>query len=197
MSDLDKEIATLVKACVEGHRFSQERLYKMFYADMLRTCIRYVKTDDLAREALNSAFLKVFQHISTYDAHKGSLETWIRTIMIRTCIDLNRKECKFETVPLDGVPLYEESFVAPEILDKLYAQDLIKLIRCLPHATQMVFNLSVIDGYSHKEIAERLQIGEATSRWHLSEGKKQLRDLLLNHNRSKTIHHTENKAKKK
>ncbi|WP_113660723.1 RNA polymerase sigma factor [Pedobacter nanyangensis] len=196
MSDLDKEIAALVKTCVEGHRLSQERLYKMFYAEMWRTCIRYVKTDDLAREALNTAFLKVFQHMSTYDVKKGSLNAWMATIMIRTCIDLSRKECRFETTTWQGELPAEDAFVAPEILDKLYAQDLIKLIRLLPHATQMVFNLSVIDGYSHKEIAERLEIGEATSRWHLSEGKKQLRALLLKHTKSKTIH-TENKTEKK
>lgn len=197
MSKLDKEIATLVKACVEGHRLSQERLYKMFFADMWRTCIRYVKTDDLAREALNTAFLKVFQNLSSYDAHKGTLNAWIGTIMIRTCIDLNRKECKFETATWEGELAPETAFIAPEILDRLYAQDLIKLIRLLPHATQMVFNLSVIDGYSHKEIAQRLEIGEATSRWHLSEGKKQLRELLLKHTSIKTNHHTENKVEKK
>lgn len=198
MSDLDKETTALVKACAEGHRLSQERLYKLFYADMLRTCIRYVKTDDLAREALNTAFLKVFQHIQTYDAFKGTLEAWMRTIMIRTCIDLNRKECKFEAFALADDFSHEQAFVAPEILDKLYAQDLIRLVRHLPYATQLVFNLSVIDGYSHKEIADKLEIGEATSRWHLSEGKRQLRKLLLSNTENGIHHHhAENKGGKK
>lgn len=197
MSDLDKEISALVKACAEGHRLSQERLYKMFYADMLRTCIRYVKTDDLAREALNAAFLKVFQHIHTYNELKGTLEAWMRTIMIGTCIDLNRKECKFEATTLAGDFSHERAFIAPEILDQLYAQDLIRLIRNLPYATQLVFNLSVIEGYSHKEIADRLEIGEATSRWHLSEGKKQLRKLLLAYTSGSVHHPTGNKEKKR
>lgn len=176
MSDLNEQTDILVEACMKGHRLSQERLYKLFYADMLRVCIRYVKTDELAREALNMSFLKIFQNIHSYDRAKGELGGWIRTIMIRTCIDLNRKECKF--IELDSIHTDDSVLIVPDVLNKLYAADLIKLIRHLPYATQMVFNLSVIDGYSHQEIADKLGIGVGTSRWHLSEGKKQLRELI-------------------
>ena len=71
-------------------------------------------------------------------------------------------------------------YIEPSVLDKLFAEDLLNLIRLLPVATQIVFNLSVIDGYSHQEIAEQLGISEGTSRWHLSEAKKQLRTMLKN-----------------
>lgn len=160
-----------------NERSAQEGLYKQFYADMLRLCIRYLKTNDLAKEALNQGFLKVFQNINSFDDKKGELNAWIGTIMIRTCIDINRKELKFKT-DVDEAGINENIFVSPAILDKLYAEDLIGVIRLLPNATQMVFNLSVIDGYTHKEISEQLNITESTSRWHLSEGKKQLRVLL-------------------
>ena len=167
----------LIKGCMANERAAQEMLYKMFYADMLRICIRYLRTTDLAKEALNMGFLKAFQQMQTFDAEKGNLGGWIRTIMVRTCIDLGRKELRFKT-DIDELPGDEDVFIAPEALDKLYAQDLLLMIKSLPYAAQMVFNLSVLEGYTHKEIGEQLQITESTSRWHLSAAKKQLRGLL-------------------
>jgi RNA polymerase sigma factor (sigma-70 family) len=177
MSPSVKQVTKLVKGCVANDRSSQEQLYKLFYADLLPLCCRYLKTNSLAQEALNMGFLKVFQHIATYNADKGEFGAWLRAIIIRTCIDLGRKEQRFALVANDA-QIGEDIFIPPTILNKLYAEDLLKLIRLLPDATQLVFNLSVIDGYSHKEIAEQLNINEGTSRWHLSEGKKQLRALL-------------------
>lgn len=162
---------------MNNERSAQEELYKLFYAEMLRLCYRYLKTDELAKEALNSGFLKAFQNIANFDAAKGELQVWIKTIMIRTCIDLNRKELTFLLKNADAAH-EDEYFISPSILEKLYAEDLFKSIRQLPANTQTVFNLYVIDGYSHKEIGEQLNIGESTSRWHLTEAKKQLRTLL-------------------
>ena len=173
----------LVSGCKANKRAAQEGLYQLFYAEMLRICYRYLKSDDLAVEALNSGFLKVFQHVGTYDGKKGELGAWIRTIIVRTCIDLGRKEAKFKSLTTD-VEEKENVFIEPAALEKLYAEDLLKAIRQLPNATQLVFNLSVIDGYSHKEIAEQLQISESTSRWHLSEAKKELRIIIGNGNKS-------------
>ncbi len=167
----------LIKGCMANERAAQERLYKMFYADMIRVCMRYLRTNDLAEEALNIGFLKVFQQIQTFNEKKGNLGGWIRTIMLRSCIDLGRKELRFKT-DIDDIPPEEEVFIAPEALDNLYAQDLLLMIKSLPDASQMVFNLSVLEGYTHKEISEQLQITESTSRWHLSAAKKQLRGLL-------------------
>lgn len=144
---------------------------------MLRLCYRYLKSDELSKDALNAGFLKVFQHIDTFDEKKGELGGWIRTIIIRTCIDLGRKEIKFSK-EIDVLEEAEDIFIPPTVLNKLYAEDLLKCIRVLPDATRLVFNLSVIEGYSHGEISEQLNIKESTSRWHLSEGKKMLRGML-------------------
>jgi len=173
-----KQDDRLVKGCKANERSAQEGLYKLFYAEMLRLCYRYLKSDELASEALNTGFLKVFQNISTFDKQKGELGAWMRTIMVRTCIDLGRKEAKFQEASNDEEAAAADVFITPEILDKLYAQDLIKAIRMLPAATQLVFNLSVIEGYAHKEIGQQLQISESTSRWHLSEAKKMLRKMI-------------------
>ena len=173
-----KQIIKLVEGCIGNERAAQEALYKLFYAQMLHICYRYLKTKDLAQEALNSGFLKVFQNIKLFDAQKGDLGAWICTIMIRTAIDHNRKELKFFTEAYDDQDA-DEFFIDPTILSKLYADDLLKNIQRLPDATRVIFNLSVIDGYSHKEIGAQLQITEGTSRWHLAEAKKKLRALLV------------------
>lgn len=173
-----KPISRLIKGCKANERSAQEGLHKLFYAEMLRVCYRYLKSDQLANEALNTGFLKVFQNIALYDELKGELGAWIRTIMVRTCIDMVRQEARFSNIQAEAENI-EDVFVPPAILNKLYADDLLKQIRLLPHATQLVFNLSVLDGYTHKEIGEQLSISESTSRWHLSEAKKLLRSRLI------------------
>lgn len=173
----ERQIAKLVERCIGNERLAQESLYKLFYAQMLRICYRYLKSTDLAQGAVNDGFLKVFQNIKTFDIHKGDLGAWIRTIMIRTAIDHNRKELKFSTEPYAENDA-GEYFIDASVLDKLYAEDLLKSILLLPDATRVIFNLAVIDGYSHKEIGQQLLITESTSRWHLSEAKKKLRVLL-------------------
>ena len=172
-----KQADKLVKGCIRNDRTAQEALYKLFHADMLRVCLNYLPDKELAKEAFNYGFLKVFQSIKYFDEKKGDLGGWIRKIMIHTSIDLCRSELKFnKAMVLDRDE--DEFFIQPEALAKLYFADVLKNIRMLSLATQTVFNLSVIDGYSHKEIGEQLNISEGTSRWHLSEAKRQLRILL-------------------
>lgn len=167
----------LVIGCINNSRTAQEALYKLFYADMLRVCHSYLPNKELAKEAFNSGFLKVFQSIKNFDIQKGELGGWIRKIMIFTTIDLCRKELKFTSLTIHEQN-QDDVFISPSILEKLYFEDILSNIRLLPYATQTVFNLYEMDGFSHKEIAEQLNISEGTSRWHLAEAKKKLRELL-------------------
>ncbi|MDB4905032.1 MAG: polymerase sigma-70 factor, subfamily [Mucilaginibacter sp.] len=172
-----KQAEKLVKGCINNERTAQEALYKLFHADMLRVCYSYIPDKELAKEAFNSGFLKVFQSIQNFDIEKGELGGWIRKIMIYTSIDLSRKELKFSsTLVLEKDE--DDFFISPQVLEKLYFEDILQKIRSLPRATQMVFNLSVIDGFTHKEIGEQLHISEGTSRWHLAEAKRKLKALL-------------------
>jgi RNA polymerase sigma factor (sigma-70 family) len=170
-------IIKLVKGCAGNGREAQEDLYRTFYAQMFRICSRYSKDKTVAQEALNDGFLKVFQNIKTYNTEKGDLGAWICTIMIRTAIDHSRRELKFSAEAFTDQDT-DEHFIDPNVLSKLYAEDLLRNIRQLPDATRVIFNMVVIDGYSHKEISGQLQITESTSRWHLAEAKKKLRALL-------------------
>ncbi|BAU52239.1 RNA polymerase sigma factor [Mucilaginibacter gotjawali] len=172
-----KQANKLVTGCIDNNRKAQEELYKLFYADMLRVCINYLPDREMAKEAFNTGFLKVFQSIKNFDTEKGELGGWIRKIMIFTSIDKCRSELKFNHLLITDRD-DDEFFISPDILEKLFFDDILKEIRTLPLATQTVFNLSVLDGFSHKEIAAQLNISEGTSRWHLSEAKKQLKGLL-------------------
>jgi len=172
-----KQTEKLVKGCINNDRTAQETLYKLFYAEMFRVCYSYVPDNELAKEAFNSGFLKVFQSINNFDIEKGELGGWIRKIMIYTSIDLCRKELKFNTVSFD-VQEHDDYFISPSTLEKIYFEEILQSIRTLPLATQTVFNLSVLDGFTHKEIGEQLNISEGTSRWHLAEAKRKLRELL-------------------
>ncbi len=174
-----KQTQKLVEACVLNDRAAQEALYKHYYADMMRVCQSYLADEELAEEAFNAGFLTVFESITKFDAARGELGAWIRKIMIHSSIDLYRAELKFGHVG-DEMPEEEAEFIPPAVLAKLYFEDILRHIRTLPYATQTVFMLSVLDGFSHREIGEQLGISEGTSRWHLSEAKKQLR-LLLDH----------------
>ena len=172
-----KQTERLVKGSINNDRTAQETLYKLFYAEMLRVCYSYVPDKELAKEAFNSGFLKVFQSINNFDIEKGELGGWVRKIMIYTSIDLCRKELKFNTVSLD-LKEHDDYFISPSALEKIYFEEILQSIRTLPLATQTVFNLSVLDGFTHKEIGEQLNVSEGTSRWHLAEAKRKLRELL-------------------
>jgi RNA polymerase sigma-70 factor (ECF subfamily) len=172
-----RQVDKLIKGCMNNERKAQEALYKLYYADMLRVCYSYLPDQELAREAFNTGFLKVFQSIKSFDTGKGELGGWIRKIMIFTAIDLCRKELKFTSLT-DKQQDDDDFFIPPAILEKLYFEDILFHVRSLSLATQTVFNLFVIDGFSHKEIGEQLHISEGTSRWHLAEAKSKLRVLL-------------------
>jgi RNA polymerase sigma factor (sigma-70 family) len=143
---------------------------------MMTLCLRYTKNSEDAKEVLHNGFLKVFKNISSFKPSLGSLYTWIRAIMVNAAIDFIRRKDKLQPhLELDSM---EGQGVAVDIVDRLDAQELLFLIQQLPPATQMVFNLYVIDGFNHREIATLCGISEGTSKWHLSEARKLLKQLI-------------------
>ena len=168
----------MINGCINNDRRAQEKLYKHFYGSMTTLCLRYTRNEEDAIEVLHNGFLKVFKNIGTYNNSKGSLYTWIRTIIVHTAIDFIRQREKFFTkTSLEAGP---EPSIETDALHRLSAQELLKLVQRLPSATQAVFNLYVIDGYTHREIGKMLGISEGTSKWHLSQARKLLQQLLHN-----------------
>lgn len=162
----------LVNDCTANDRRSQELLYKQYYKPLMALCFRYTRNQDDAIEVLHNGFLKIFKHIGEFDQSKSSLFTWINTIMVRSAIDFLRKR-KLATINLEWTEA-NEPFVEADILRYKSAEEIMYFLKQLAPATSTVFNLYAVEGYSHKEIATLLGISEGTSKWHLSEAKKQL-----------------------
>jgi RNA polymerase sigma factor (sigma-70 family) len=161
----------VIEGCIRGNRNAQEALYKAYYKAMVGICLRYTKSEEDAVEVLNNGFLRVFQTLSRYDATQGSLYTWIRTLVVHSCLNFVKQKAKAEKhFELNGADVT----VPAEVVSKLKASELLALVRGLPPATAAVFNLYAVEGYSHKEIGEMLNISTGTSKWHLSEARKQL-----------------------
>lgn len=142
---------------------------------MSALCLRYTRNEEDAIEVLHNGFLKVYKNIHTYDPAKASLYTWIRKIVVNSAIDFIRQRNKFSVIELEKA---EEPGIDADAVTRLSAQELLQLVRQLSPATQTVFNLYVVEGYNHREIAEKIGISEGTSKWHLSEARRQLQALL-------------------
>ena len=149
---------------------------------MMSLCLRYLRDRNDAVEVLNDAFLKVFKQLSRYDPARAVLYTWMRTIVINTALDTLRKQKAIrdrEMLP----DKEEEPGIDNEALSKLSGDELLGMIRRLPITTRLVFNLYVVDGYAHREIAAMLSMSEGTSRWHLNDARRQLKTIInLNEN---------------
>lgn len=172
----EQENIDIVSGCKKDDRKAQEKLYKNYYRAMMTVCLRYTKNDEDAVEVLNNGFLKVFRNIQRYDSSEASLYTWIRTIVINSCLDFIKQKQKLEQI--NELKEDIEVHIDPEVTSKMRTYELLEQIRKLTPATQAVFNLYVIEGYNHKEIGELLNISEGTSKWHLSEARKNLQQLI-------------------
>jgi RNA polymerase sigma factor (sigma-70 family) len=143
---------------------------------MMSLCLRYTKNEADAMEVLNTGFYKVYKNIDRYDAAKATVYTWIRTIIINSCLDFIRvKNGRVVWKELDQAA---EVDLPPEVFIKMSAAEILELVRQLPPATQAVFNLYVIEGFNHREIGAMLGTSEGTSKWHLSEARKLLQQLI-------------------
>jgi len=139
-------------------------------------CLRYTKNETDALEVLNTGFYKVYKNIHRFDAAKATLYTWVRTIVINTCLDfIKAKQSLTGAGELDqAVHIH----VPPEVVSNMSAMEILELVRQLPPATQAVFNLYVMEGYNHIEISQLTGISEGTSKWHLSEARKKLQKMI-------------------
>jgi RNA polymerase sigma-70 factor (ECF subfamily) len=145
---------------------------------MMALCLRYVRGREDAVEVLNDTFLKIFRQMDRYDAAKATLYTWMRTILINTALDSLRKQKAIRDREMRSGG-EDEPGIDNEAIAKLSGDELLTMILRLPVTTRLVFNLYIVDGYAHKEIASLLRISEGTSRWHLNDARRQLK-LIIN-----------------
>jgi RNA polymerase sigma factor (sigma-70 family) len=169
----------LITACIRKERKAQYELYKETYRYLMSICIRYTQSYEEAQEALNTGFLKILNNLEKYQSHIP-FKSWIRRVLINVLIDEYRKQKKHKE-NIKYVEDFEELPIAGALNDaisKMDVEEIHKLIVQLPPMSQKVFNLYVVDGFEHKEIADMLGISEGTSKWHLHSSREQLKIML-------------------
>ncbi len=167
-----------IEKCLRNDPRAQEALYKAFAPKMFGVCLRYTRNQMEAEDILQEGFIKVFRYLKDY-RNDGSLEGWIRRTMVNTAINFFRKSAKYQNdLPIEEAePINHDEENA---IDKLSAAELLEFIRELPDGYRMVFNLNIIEGYTHKEIGEMLNISENTSKSQLSRARGVLQAKLKN-----------------
>ncbi|MFT5581929.1 MAG: RNA polymerase sigma-70 factor (ECF subfamily) [Psychromonas sp.] len=178
-----KQLKGIIEGCIENNRKSQEQLFKLFYGKMFAVCLRYHKDRDDAQEVLQQGFIKVFDKLEVFD-YTGSFEGWMRKIFSNLSIDVIRKSKKNPVFKERDEDFIDEDstmeFEKEEELNLLSfnASLAMEAIDALSPVYKTVFNLYVIEEYTHKEIAELLNISEGTSKSNLAKAKMNLRKIL-------------------
>ncbi|MEL6637301.1 MAG: RNA polymerase sigma factor [Bacteroidota bacterium] len=165
----------LIEACVKKERWAQKQLYEEYYSKMMGVCLRYSNNKEDALDILHEGFIKVFRNVAKYQPGT-SLNAWIRRIMVNTAIDYYRKAIRRRTEDLDQA--YQVSTDQPDAISNCTEKDILAAIQTLSPAYRAVFNLYVIEGFSHREIADQLGITESTSRSNLVKARIKLKALL-------------------
>jgi RNA polymerase sigma factor (sigma-70 family) len=170
----------IIQGCLKGNTTAQQLFYEKYSTRMLAVCYRYAKNRDDAEDMLQDGFIKVFTQLKQY-RNEGSIEGWIRSVIVHTCINHLKKNKKFK----DSVEIEMASTIKNgnhDVPSLLQAKQIIDCIRLLPIGYRTVLNLFAIEGYSHKEIAAMLEIEESTSRSQYTRAKVLLQNLLIKKN---------------
>ncbi|NQY66279.1 MAG: sigma-70 family RNA polymerase sigma factor [Flavobacteriales bacterium] len=185
MSSQGKE-EKLVSGCLKGLESYQKELYYTYLNKMTAICFRYTKNRDEASDVLHEGYIKVFKNLGQF-SFQGSLEGWIKRIMVNTAINHYKKNIRQNDIARlqneDGEEISKYLVSDEQILENISVKDLMNLIKELSPAYQMVFNLYAIEGYSHKQIAEELKINESTSRSNYLKARKKMQEKVLELNK--------------
>ena len=169
-------IDSLLEGCKRGDRSAQENLYKSMASKMMGVCMRYAKDREEAEDVLQLGFIKVFQKIKDFRSD-GSFEGWIRRIMVNTAIETYRKNLRsMNLVSIDEV--YDQAQTTFD-MNGLETKDLLKMVQELASGYRLIFNIYIIEGFSHKEISQELGITEGASKSQLSRARAILKEKIL------------------
>ena len=166
----------LIQACLSGDRKCQRDLFEAYAPKMMSVCRRYARHHLEAQDMMQEGFIKMFKNLDKFK-FEGSFEGWLRRIMVNTALKkVAKKSFTHEYIGIDET--YQGSIDA-SIFSDMMAEDLLKMVEELPEGYRIVFNMYAIEGYSHKEIGETLNIGESTSRSQLVKARRMLQNKVL------------------
>ena len=166
-----EDFRPIISECIAGNQKALAKLYQHFAPKMFGVCLRYAKDSTEAEDSLQEGFIRVFNNLKNF-RHDGSLEGWIRRIMVNVSLEKLRRQNLL--YPVEDVAIYDSPNFSDDIIARISADDLLKLVQQLPPRYRLVFNLYVIEGFSHQEIAKEMSITEGTSKSNLSRA----RDIL-------------------
>ncbi len=171
----------IIKSCIRDDRKAINLLYEYCFRILMPVCFRYNNNEEDARSAYNVGFIKILKGLPKLDEN-ANFNAWSRRIMVNSLIDEYRKNKKYneriQKSDSESELDYYSAGTENEAESNMGLENIMELVKELPEMTGCVFNLYVIDGYSHKEIAEQLEMSEGTSKWHLSTARKMLREKL-------------------
>lgn len=166
---------TILMGCKKLHRESQKQLYEEYYAYALSICLRYADNRDEASEILNDGFMKIFTNIKLFDLSKA-FKPWLRKIMVNTAINhYHQKQRNIQASEIDHAKHESDT---ENIISGISYQEIIAMLQKLPPAYRTVFNLHVLEGYKHEEIAKMLNITVGTSKSNLFKAKESLKKIM-------------------
>lgn len=166
----------LIEGCLSNDRSAQNELYRQLLPYLNLVCQRYLHDEHQRKDVLQETFIRIFRHLEQFDVQRASFKTWATRIAINCCLRNNRYREGHSTQEL-VLPLHER-ITGPAALRKLSNEDILRWLKTMPRPFFEVFNLYVIDGFSHREIAEILSISEALSRQRLTRSRAWLKDQL-------------------
>lgn len=165
----------IIQGCCQRNRTSQNALYRLFYPYGMSICMRYVDNESEAISIVNDGFLKVFRNIKKYNFERP-FKPWFRKILVNTAINQIKKQKKFKMeVSMDAA---KNISTKEDALSRIGYQELMAMVQSLSLAYRTVFNMYVIDGFKHHEIAEKLGITVSTSKSNLTRARAKLQDLV-------------------
>lgn len=168
----------IIYGCLKKDPLSQRELFNHFSPKMLTVCYRYASCREDAEDMMQEGFIKVFGQLHTFEG-KGAFEGWVRRIMVHTCINILKKHKKFkDCFNLDAA--FNLQSVEESVPSILLGRQVLECIRTMPMGYKTVLNLYAIEGFSHREIGEILNIGESTSRSQYTRAKSMLENILIN-----------------
>mgnify|MGYP003307366882 CR=1 FL=1 len=173
---LDTEIAFLVEQSIKGNRNAQRKIFDALSSKMFAVCLRYMGDRESAEDVLQNGFVTLFSKIDTYSG-EGSFEGWARKIFVNTALmSLRKKDALRQSEDVEAA--WDVADESPTPIQKIGYSDLLRMISELPPGFRTVFNMYVIEGFSHKEIAESLGVSENTSRSQLQRARAMLQKKI-------------------
>jgi len=173
---VEENIKDMLDGSLANKRKAQEMLFRSFYGFAMNVALRYSRDEMDAADIVSHAFIKIFKSLHSFDNTRGSLHAWIKKIVVNEGLDHFKSRSRFsESLELETVP---EPEINNSVLEQMGADEIMEMVKQLPPATHAVFILYAVEGYNHREIGEKLNISEGTSKWHLSEARKALQQKL-------------------